>query len=129
MDGTAIVCYFYWSICGLLRVKEKEGEGRSLCPARAPVIWAGRHWRAARHFSLGPGWPSKPLIPLDRGWTRGSPGYQGTWGNTLGPRNMGKKAEGPRLEHRKAFHWEIRNDLLGESLSHYPSTVSPDEQR
>jgi hypothetical protein len=33
------------------------------------------------------------------------------------------------LEHRKVFHWEIRNSSLGESLSHHPSTVGLDEQR
>lgn len=33
------------------------------------------------------------------------------------------------LEHRKAFHWEIRNGSLEESLSHRPSRVGLDEQR
>jgi hypothetical protein len=54
----------------------------SPCPGRVPLmLWAGRHGRAARHFPLGPGWASKTLTPLDRGWTRGSsrPGR----GNTL----------------------------------------------
>jgi hypothetical protein len=32
------------------------------------------------------------------------------------------------LEHRKAFHWEIRNGSLGESLSHPPSAGGLDEQ-
>ena len=36
---------------------------------------------------------------------------------------------GPWLEHRKAFHREIRNGSLEESLSHHPSTVGLDEQR
>jgi hypothetical protein len=55
----------------------KEGEGKSPRPARAPVLWAGRHGRVARSFPLSPGWASKPLTPLDRGWTRGSPWNQG----------------------------------------------------
>lgn len=33
------------------------------------------------------------------------------------------------LEHRKAFHWEIRKGSLEESLSHHPSTAGLDEQR
>ena len=38
--------------------------------------------------------------------------------------------KGSLLEHRKAFHWEIRNDSLGKSLSHPPSAVGLlDEQR
>ena len=36
---------------------------------------------------------------------------------------------GSGLEHRKAFHQEIRNGSLGESLSHPPSFTGLDEQR
>jgi hypothetical protein len=76
-------------------------------------------------------------------WTRGSPRYQGPWGDTLGPGYTGERVERERevptqarvlsphlwLEHKKAFHREIRNSLLEESLSHHPSTVGLDEQR
>jgi hypothetical protein len=33
------------------------------------------------------------------------------------------------LEHRKAFHQEIRSSSLEKSLSHHPSTAGLDEQR
>jgi hypothetical protein len=33
------------------------------------------------------------------------------------------------MEHRKAFHWKIRNVSLEESLSHHPSKAGLDEQR
>ena len=36
---------------------------------------------------------------------------------------------GSGLEHRKAFHREIRNGSLEKSLSHPPSAVGLDEQR
>ena len=56
----------------------KEGLGISPPPARvSPMLWAGICGRAARGFPLGLGWASKPLTPLYRGWTRGSPRYQG----------------------------------------------------
>jgi hypothetical protein len=66
-----------------------------------------------------------------------------TWGpraTRCSPRVMGEKVEGkkgshigesehsrPLLEHRKAFHPEIRKGSLGESLSHPPSTVGLEE--
>ena len=33
------------------------------------------------------------------------------------------------LEHRKAFHGEVKSGSLEESLSHHPSTEGLDEQR
>ena len=33
------------------------------------------------------------------------------------------------LEHRKAFHREVKSGSLEESLSHHPSTEGLDEQR
>jgi predicted metal-binding protein len=36
---------------------------------------------------------------------------------------------GSWLEHRKAFHWEIRKGSLGESLSCPPSVADLDEHR
>jgi hypothetical protein len=69
-------------------VGTKVGRGRrgredSPCLARVPpMLWAGGCGRAARCSPLGPGWASKPLTPLDRGWTRGSP-RQGVPGDTL----------------------------------------------
>jgi hypothetical protein len=72
----------------------ETGEGRSPCPARVPpVLWAGGCRRAARHFPLGPGWASKPLIPLNGGWTRDSPRYQDPWGDTLCPEVKGEGRE------------------------------------
>jgi hypothetical protein len=67
------------------------------------VLWAGRLRRTARHFPLGSGRASKPLTPLDGGGgaTRGSPGYQGPWGDTLGPRDMGERAAGERFPRRQ----------------------------
>ena len=55
------------------RVLGKEGVGENPSPAIAPVLWAGGR------FLNGPGWVSgcvKPLTPLSRWWTRGSPRYQ-----------------------------------------------------
>ena len=59
-----------------------------------PVLWASRGGRAASHFPLGPGWASKPLTPLGRGWTMGSLRYQGPWGDTLGPRGYRREGWG-----------------------------------
>jgi hypothetical protein len=36
---------------------------------------------------------------------------------------------GPWLEHRKAFWWEVRHSLLGESLFHCSSSAGLEEQR
>jgi hypothetical protein len=65
------------------------------------MLWSGRLGRSAWCFPLGSGWASKPLIPLDGGWTRGSPWYQGPRGDTLGPRVMGERAEGERFPRRR----------------------------
>ena len=49
---------------------EIKGVGENPWPARVPVLWAGRHGRAAAHFPHGPGWVSgcgKPLDPSSVG--------------------------------------------------------------
>ena len=76
------------------------GWGESPSLARVPVLWAGGRGRTARHFPLGPGWASKPLTSHGGGWTRGNPQDQGPQGNTLGPGNMGERAEGERFPCR-----------------------------
>jgi hypothetical protein len=82
---------------------EREGREDSLLPARfPPILWAGRCGRAARRFPLGPGWASKPLTPLDRGWTRkGQPLKPGGPRATpCSPGVMGERAEGERFPRR-----------------------------
>ena len=57
-------------------------------------------------FHLAPGghlavWSYWPLSMGRGGWTRGRPQYQGPWGDTLGLRNMGERAEGERFPRRQ----------------------------
>jgi hypothetical protein len=59
-----------------------EREDNPLLARVPPMLWAGRCRRAARCFPLAPRWASKPLTPLDGGWTMGSP-QRGWGGNTL----------------------------------------------
>ena len=78
----------------------KSGEGESPGMARVPVLWAGGLRRIVRHFPLGPRWTSgcvKPPTLHGRGWTRGSPRYQGSQGDTLSPghREQGRRREVP----------------------------------
>ena len=87
--------------CFKTRWKGEREEREDTRPARVPpMLWTGRHGRAARHFPLSPGWASKPLTPLDGGWTRGSPQNQGHQGNTLCSGFMGARAEGERFPRR-----------------------------
>jgi hypothetical protein len=60
--------------CGASR-----GGGGNPCPARVPVLWAGRCGRTVACFPQGPRWVSccvKPKTLLSRWWTRGSPRHQ-----------------------------------------------------
>ena len=136
-------------VCG--RIKE---VGENLCPARVPVLWAGRSGRLPHAFHVA-----------RRGWIRGSlrslglteardnrfsvSGIPDTAGHH---RRAEKKVEAPGAaqsslrEERagsegalggshageslwsspwKAFQWEVRHSSLGESLSHRSSTVGP----
>jgi hypothetical protein len=64
--------FLLWKLKGV--AGERGGREASPRPARVPpMLWASRRGRAARYFPLCPGWASKPLTPLYRGWTRGSP--------------------------------------------------------
>ena len=97
----------------------------------------------------------KPLTPPGRGVDKGQPLVPGSQslashaGHGRGAENrigaLGMKGgegrwrwmvpigespwSGPWLEHRMAFWREVRHGLLGESPSHYSSTVGLDEQR
>ena len=62
---------------------------------------------------------------LGAAWS--TPGLKGGEGRGRG--HQGGSCSGPWLEHRKAFWWEVRCSLLGESLSHHSSTEGLDEQR
>ena len=80
-------------------METNEGRGRkgrkdSPHLARVPpMLWAGRHGRAARLFPLSPRWPSKPLTNslLGGQWAaqRGSPGA-----TLKSPGVMGERDEG-----------------------------------
>ena len=65
---------------------------------------------------------------------KGQPPYQGPWGDTLGPGDIGERAEGERFPHRQeslvqGLWLEHRKASLGESLSCRPITVGLNKQR
>jgi hypothetical protein len=68
----------------------KEGERKSPCLARAPVLWAGRCGRVAGHFPLGPGWASKSMTPLD-GVYKVQPQTRGPGATHCSPRGYGRE--------------------------------------
>ena len=98
-----------WELKGCYRGMNEWG-GKE-CPHLArvpPVLWAGGHGRAARHFPLGPGWASKPLTPLDGGWTRGSPQNQGAPGRhpvAPGLQERGLRERGSHADESKRSSW------------------------
>jgi hypothetical protein len=68
-----------WKLKGGYR--GRGGREDSPHPARVPpMLWAGRHGRAATRFPLGPG--SKPLTPLDVGGQEAAPDRD-HWSDTL----------------------------------------------
>jgi hypothetical protein len=53
---------------GTNRGPGERGGREDPCPTRIPpMLWTGRHGRAARHFPLSPGWASKPLTHFTEG--------------------------------------------------------------
>jgi hypothetical protein len=88
------VCLFGWLVLDIFfiymqelkRIREGGGREDSPLPARVlPMLWAGRHKKAARQMlSTRPRWVSKPLTPLNSGWTRGSP-WPGARDDTCSP--------------------------------------------
>jgi hypothetical protein len=58
------------------------------------VLWAGgrRHWRAAGHVPLSPGWASKPLTPLGEEWTR-DPEATPCRAGVIGERDKGRGSQ------------------------------------
>ena len=67
---------------GAGRSREKWGRRNMPCPARVPVLWAGRRGETARHFPHGPRWRSKPLTHA-AGCGEGAISDQGPQGHTL----------------------------------------------
>jgi hypothetical protein len=113
----------------------EERRGRTHVP---PMLWTGRHGRAARGFLLSPGVGIQASDPLNIGVDKaqpylGAPGPHlvapGLWEREKRSSHTGESEHsGPWLEHRKTFHWKTRNGSLGESLSHPPRAVGLDEQ-
>ena len=104
----------------------KEGLGISPRPARvSPMLWAGICGRAARGFPLGPGWASKPLTPLDRGWTRGSPETKrGPRFIPCSPGVMGERAKEREVPTQarvstEDFGWSTGRPSIGKSEMAY----------
>ena len=81
-------------IVGTKSGQGKEGKEDSPCLARVPpMLWAGRHRRAARSFPLSPGWASKPLTHLTGGGQRAAPKTKrGSRVTPCSPRVMGERA-------------------------------------
>jgi hypothetical protein len=64
--GDSISHYPHYPMVGTKRGRGKRGEDNLRSGRVSPMLWAGRHRRAARFFPLCPRWASKPLTPLDR---------------------------------------------------------------
>ena len=124
-----------WTLKGGPGQERKGGKAHAL--PEFHLCSGQRCGRAAIHSLLSPGWASKPLTH-SLGLNKGQPnlGAPGLLSKALGLWERGMRDE--RFPHwwewaqwiwtgaMKAFHLEIRNGSLQESLSHPPSTVDCD---
>jgi hypothetical protein len=84
---------------GAGRSREKWGRRNMPCPARVPVLWAGRRGETARRFPHGPWWISMPLSH-EAGEEKWQPLTRDPEGTPCSPGVIGERDGG-----RSSQHW------------------------